>query len=448
MGLLHRVANVLHSAARSLENPRKPLSELSDNDLEAMGGGSRSSSGVRVSYSTALTHSPVWRGINLLSRDVAKLPLLVFQREGEGKRRAPEHRSYQLLRRKPNREMTAFVFKQTLVAHALLEGNGLAYIFRRGDGTPEELIPLVPGKSYPVRESGQLWYVTEVNGEWRKLYPENIFHLKGLSFDGLSGYRVIDKARESLGLGLAARDYGSRFFKNDARPGVVIEHPTSLSEAAATRLKAQWNAMHSGLDNAHRTAVLEEGMKINKFSSTARESQLIQTREFDIVEVANWIGVPAHKIGDKSRTAYASLEQENQSYLDDSLDPWLVNFEDEAQEKLLTEEEKQNDSHTIEFVRQALLRANLVDRANYYRVALGGRPWMKQNEVRALENLNPVDNGDTILDPLNMKDPGGNPDDPATGATAAKKPKPKKPGGGATADDELDDEEDDNDTEA
>jgi HK97 family phage portal protein len=440
MGIL----STLLGARRSLENPSTSLSDPDDWLWDALGA-KGSAAGVRVNRETALGYSPVWRGVNLLSRDVAKLPLLKYVRQGEGKERDKKHPLFRLLRRRPNREMTAFTFKQTLMGHALLEGNGLAYIFRRGDGTPDELIPLLPGTSYPVRVAGKLWYVTEVGGEQRKLLPENVFHVKGLGFDGLSGYRLIDKARESLGLGIAAREYGARYFSNNAEARVVIEHPKHLTPEAAKRMKDGWDKMHGGLENAHRTAILEEGASAKVISSTARNSQLLETRAFEIREVANWIGVPPHKLGDTTRTAFASLEQENQSYLDDALDPWLVNWEEESYEKLLSEEEKDSDEHVIEFLREALVRANLVDRANYYRTALGGRPWMKQNEVRARENLNPVEGGDDIKDPLNMGDAGGADNQPADNKPPPAKDESKSRRSPAADDDDDEDEDAEND---
>ncbi len=399
------------------ENPRFSLNDPAAWDLFT--GGEAAHSGTKVSPENALTYSPYWRGINLISRDVAKLPLFIYKRNGEGKDRDTAHPAYRLLRYKPNSEMTAFVFRQTLMAHALNWGNGLAYIYRTGGGIPLEIIPLLPDCSYAVRENGKLWYVTDIRGEMRKLNPADIFHIKGLSFDGLTGYALWQKAKHSLGLGMGAEEFGSRYFSNGAEPSVVIEHPGKLSDKAAKNLRDSWNSMHQGLTKAHKAAILEEGMKLNAFGSNARNSQLLETRQFQIRDVANWLGVPPHKLGDTTRTAFASLEQENQSYLDDALDPWLVNWEEECREKLLTEKEKVEDTHVIEFVRNALVRADLTARANYYRTALGGRPWMTQNEVRGRENLNPMEGGDTILEPLNMGDAGGADNEPDPAAVDA-----------------------------
>lgn len=430
-GFLVRVLGAPAEGRASLENPSTPLSNPDEWLYEALGA-RKSASGVRVNRETALTYAAVWRGTNLISRDVGKLPLVIYKRQGEGKARAPEHAAYNLLRRKPNQYMTAFVFRQTLQAHVLLRGNGYAYIFRRGDGTPLELLPLNPDSTYPVRENGVLMYITEISltvqgqtggapvVQLRKLPAADVLHIKGLSFDGLIGYDVITKARESLGLGIAMEEFGSRFFRNNAKPSVVIEHPGKLTDQAAKKLREQWNSIHSGLENAHKTAVLEEGMKLKEFSIAARNAQLIESRQFQIREVANWFGVPPHKLGDTTRTAFASLEQENQSYLDDALDPWLVNWEEECWDKLLTEEEKAGDTHVIEFMRHALVRANLADRGIFYSAALSAG-WISRDEVRARENLNPIPDGQgqVFLFPLNMAPNGIT---PAPAKKPAKKP--------------------------
>lgn len=397
-------------------SPENPSFDINDPEAWDVFGASPSDSGIRINSHSALRYAPVWRAVNLLSGDVAKLPCLIYERRGEGKRRAIDHHLFSLLRHKPNAEMTAFHFYQITMKNALIGRGGFAYIFRRGDGRAEEIIPLGAHCTYPVRANGKLWYVTTFrqNGRetMRKLEPDDVLHIRGLTLDGIESYDMAMMAKESIGLGLAAEKFSTRFFRNNGVPGLVIEHPGKLSDQAKRNLKASWNQMQGGLENAHKAAIMEEGMKAHVLSHKARESQLLELRKHQIIDVANYFGVPPHMLGDTSRTSYNSLEQENQAYLDRGLDVWLVNWEQELRDKLLTEREKREDSHTIEFLRQALVRADLTTRANYYRVALGGRPWMKQNEVRSLENLNPVEGGDEILDPLNMGKPGGNPNDP------------------------------------
>lgn len=419
MGAMQTLGAVFRA---SIENP---VVDLNNPDhWEEYFGASPSKSGVRVNRKSALGYAAFWRGVNLISRDMGKLPLVLYKRKGEGKEKDTKHPAFRLLRRKPNSEMTAFVFRQTLMGHALIEGNGYAYIFRKGSGDPTELIPLDPTVTYPVREGGKLWYVTTVRMEQRKLNPADVLHIKGLSFDGLIGYSVLEVARESLGLGVALRDYGSRFFSGNAEPGVILEHPKTLSAEAAKRLKASWDAMHAGLDNAHKTAVLEDGMTAKPLTIKAKEAQLLESRQFEVREIANWFGVPPSKLGDSQQRAYASLEQDSQQYLDEGLDPWCVNWEEECSEKLLTEREKEEDSHVIEFMRQALVRADMAARYNAYSIGINNGI-LSPNECRAKENMNPRKGGDEFIVASNAGNPGGNPNAKPIGAPGKAKPEAK-----------------------
>jgi HK97 family phage portal protein len=393
---------------RSLENPSTPLSDPDEWLVEAWGGG-KASSGVAVNAKSALTYSPVWRATCLISGYVAKIPLIVYRREGDGKERDTMHPAYRLLKHKANTNQTFFQFRLAQQARALLRGNAYAYIFRDGNASPLELVPLDPTNTYPVVENTRLLYVTKVGEEQRKLLAENVLHIRGLG-DDLAGHSVIGYARESFGLGMAAQKYGSVFFRNSARPSVVLQHPATLGEEAARTLRESWEKMHTGLEEKHRIAILEEGMTLNPFSMSNEDAQFLETRQQEIREVANWFGLPPHKLGDTTRTAYASLEQENQSLLDDCLDPWYVNWESECWDKLLSEEQKAADSHVIEFLRQALVRANLNDRSNFYASALQNG-WMNRDEIRGLENLNPLPDGEgkKFFWPLNMAE--GPPDE-------------------------------------
>lgn len=416
MGLL---SQILMPRAATPENPRFNINSPEAWDMLA--AGNASSSGVRVTRSTALTYPAFWRGVNLIANAVGKVPLFVYERVGDGKQRATTHPAYQLLRYSPlpgRAESTAFDYKRTKMGHVLCRGNGYSYIFRDGDATPRELLLLDPDATYPVRYNGRLWYVTTIEGEERKLVAENVLHWKGLGWDGLCGYDVLTFAAEALGEGIAKQKYSAKFFGNNARPGVVIEVPTKLKDGGAQALLAGWSKMHQGLDNAHKTAVLDNGAKVNPFTIDADKAQLIESRKISLVDTANVLNLPPHKLGHDGTTAFASLEQENQSWLDDCIDPWFCMIEAETREKLLTEREKVDDSHVIEFLRQALIRADMVARANYYRTALGGRPWMLPDEVRGAENLNPL-GGEAAeyLNPLNMgkggadnqpTDPNGN----------------------------------------
>lgn len=389
-------------AAGGVENPSNPLVP---NWWEG-GGSGRSDAGITVNRNSALTYSAIWRGVTLKSGDVGKLPLCVYKVVGDGKEKDFDHPAYRLLHDEPNSEMTAFVFKQTLEAHRILQGNGYAYIARKGNGDPAELIPLDPEHTWIVRESGKLAYMTEyqiLNGAWerRRIPAADMLHIKGLGYNGLTGYVMTEYGANSIGLGMAAQRYGSKFLANNARPSAVIEVTGNMSAEAQRTFLTQWETMHQGIESSHKTAILTNGAKLNPFSINAKDSQLLETREFEIREISNWIGVPPHKLGDKSRSAYNTLEQENQSYLDDSLDPSLVTWEQECRKKLLTEKEKRTRSRSVEFVRQALVRADLPARYSAYAIAITNGI-MNSNEARALENMNPREGGNKYLTPLNM----------------------------------------------
>lgn len=399
---------------RSLENPRTPLSNPAEWLIEGLGGGP-STSGMTINRKTALTYSPFWRGVTLISTDIGKLPLTLFRRlPGGGKERAVEHPAYRLARWKPHPLITAFYFRQTITSHVLIKGNGYAFIVRAGNGDPTELIVLDPDVTFPVREreTGVVSYVTTVNGEMRKMAFENVLHIKGLGFDGLQGYSVVEFAKDSLGLGMGAQKYGAVYFRNNARPNVVLEHPGTLKPEARELLRKSWEHMHQGLDNQHRVAVLWQGMKANVLSTEPKKSQLVETRKHEIIETANWFGVPAHKLGDTTSTSFASLQEENQSYLDDALEGRLINWESEFRGKLLTEEQKENDTHFFEFNRRALVKANLSERFEGYTKALAAG-WMSRDEVRDAENMNPIPDGTggEFLVPLTMGPSGGEDDD-------------------------------------
>ncbi len=421
MGLLTKIL------AATPENPRFGLND--PNAWNLFLAGNTAATGVVVSRDTALTFSPWWRGVNLIARDVGKLPFQVKKLQASGKQPDRKHPAYALLYRKPNRYQTALQFRLQLTSHAVAGGNGYAHIVRDGGGRPVELLPMSPDVVTPVREiqgdQVRLWYVVQVRSENRKLMPEDVLHVKGMGYDGLVGHAPYEYGRESIGLGLAAAKFGSIYFRNAGRPSIVLQHPGRIKEETAKRLRLDWERMHAGLDNAHRTAILEEGMEAKEISANAKDAELAVTREFQIRDVANFLCVPPHKLGDDTRTSYSSLEQENTVYLTEGLDFWLVNWEHECDDKLLAEEEKDDETHACLFDRRQLLRADMVARSTYFRTALGGAAWMSVDEVRGDEGLE-ASGQDEVVQPLNMGKPGGNPDTPPPPVQTPAPPPPKK----------------------
>jgi len=261
---------------------------------------------------------------------------------------------------------------------------------------------LDPDETWPVRENGKLYYTTTVvSGGERKtriLGADEVLHIKGLSYDGLVGYSVISYVAETFGRGLGAARYASRFFKNSAVPSIIVEVPGQMKPDAQERFLEQWNARQGGLDNAHSAAILTNAASVKPITIPAKDAQLLEMREFEIKDIANLFGIPPHKLGDSSRTAYNSLEQEQRAFLDECLDAWLVNIETECFDKLLTEKQKRTDSHTIEYLRSALVRADIKTRYETYSTgrAIG---ILSANECRAKENMNPIDGGDSYDNP-------------------------------------------------
>ena len=363
-------------------------------------GGRDTSSGVSVTTNSALNYSSFFQGVNLISGDVSRIPLVLYRREDGGKEKATEHPAYYLMRRKPSADLTVNHLLRTLTAHAIIHGNGYAYIFRNSSFVPQELLLLDPSITFPVRENGRLWYVTQVSGELRRLSPANVLHIRGLGSDGLVGYGVVDRARESLGLGLAAERFGSSFFGNGATSSGLLEYPGKLTDTTVGRIRSQWNSMHQGLQKAHRVAVLEAGIKFHQLSVPPEQAQFLETRRFQRQEIASWLNLPPHKLGDESRTSYNSIESENLDYLN-RLDHWLDAFESECWDKLLTESEKRSDDLFFEFHRVSLLKVDADQRSKLYHSYLQDGV-MSPNEVRAAENMNPREGGNKYYLPLNM----------------------------------------------
>jgi HK97 family phage portal protein len=410
----------------SIENPAVPLTDL-DEDDPVWGSltGDLSASGAKVNRRKALGHSAIWRGVNLIAGDVGRHTFRVYQyAPGGGLIDAPGHPAAAVMRR-PNPWMTPFTFRQTLQAHALLSGNGYAYIFRNPDtAQPLELWPLT-GKTWPVRVNGEMWYVSQSSNplpgkrrnaaSYVKIRGVDMIHIHGLGFDGIQGYAVLQVLRETIGGALAARDYGSRYFKNDASPGVVLEVPASMPDKAIKMLRESWAELHVGYQNSHRPAILRDGVKlVTGTRGNARDAQLLENRQFDSRDIANILGIPPHKVGDPSRTAYNSLESENQGYHEDTLGRWFAVWEQECDAKLLTEVEKNTESHCCKFDPRPLSRVSLAARTAYYSAALMNG-WLNVDEVRAEEGLNPLPGGlgKVYRNPVNLAPAAPAPAEPA-----------------------------------
>lgn len=370
----------------SLENPAMSLTD--PETWDGVGGYEPSSSGVRVTAKKAIGYPPLWRGVNLICRDIAKLPLPLYKRDDEnGKIEARDHPSYPLLRKRAVPGiMKAITFKMTMQFHALMYGNGCAAIIRDFAGRARELMILDPLETCAAIVDGMLWYKTKIGGNDIRLPARDVFHIKGLSHNGVWGLDVIEVMSNALGLGLAAREYGAKFFANGSNSSGLLMIPGHFDQTKVENTIKAWNKMQTGLTKSHRVALLQDGVKYQPLTIDAEKAQLLETRQFEAKEVANILCIPPHKIGDESKANYNSLEQENQSYLDESLDPWCCEWETEGDEKLLTEEEKEADSHFFEFKRDAKLRTDASTRATFYK-GLSEIGVLTVNDILRKENL-------------------------------------------------------------
>lgn len=360
-----------------------------------------SAAGIGVTPDSAMTSSAVYACVRILSETVASLPLVMYRRQDRGKTRAPEHPLYRLLHDQPNDFMTALELRETLQAHLALWGNAYAQLDYNGAGQVTGIFPLRPDKMQRIETQGgqRVYHYQTPSGQVIPLNGARIWHLRGLGSDGLFGYSPIQLMRNSVGLSMATEKYGAKFFGNGARPGGVLEHPGKLSDASANRLRSSWNEMHMGLDNSHKVAILEEGLKWHEVGLPPEDSQFLETRRFQVQEIARIYRVPPHMLADLERATFSNIEHQGIEFVVHTIRPWLVRWEQSISSNLMTERDRQTfyPEHLVD----GLLRG---DTASRYQAYATGRQngWLSANDIRALENMNPVDGGDVYLVPLNM----------------------------------------------
>lgn len=354
-----------------------------------MGG---STSGKNVNERSAMQMTAVYACVRILSEAIAGLPLHMYRyRDDGGKEKAVDHTLYRLLHDEPNPEMTSFVFRETLMTHLLLWGNAYAQVIRNGKGEVLALYPLMPSRMTVDRtKDGRIVYIysrdqSEVGAGKDSqvvLTSDDVLHIPGLGFDGLVGYSPIAMAKNAIGMAIACEEYGARFFANGASPSGVLEHPGTLKDPK--RVRDSWNAAYGGTSNAHKVAVLEEGMKYVPISISPNEAQFLETRKFQIDEIARIFRVPPHMVGDLEKSSFSNIEQQSLEFVKYTLDPWVVRWEQSLSRALLTPDEKK--TFFFRFNVDGLLRGSYHERMQGYSVGIQNG-FMSPNDVRELENL-------------------------------------------------------------
>lgn len=353
-------------------------------------------SGKAVTERSSMQMTAVYACVRILSETVAELPLHLYKYSDNGKEKAIDHPLYRLLHDEPNPEMSSFVFRETLMTHLLLWGNAYAQIIRNGKGDIVALYPLMPNKMTVDRdENGQICYLynrssddaptMKSNSFTVKLSTSDVLHIPGLGFDGLVGYSPIAMAKNAIGLAIATEEYGAKFFANGAAPGGVLEHPGTIKDP--NKVREAWQSQFGGSGNANKIAVLEEGMKYTPISISPEQAQFLETRKFQINEIARIFRVPPHMVGDLEKSSFSNIEQQSLEFVKYTLNPWIVRWEQSLSRILFTEHEKQE--YFFKFNVEGLLRGDYESRMNGYATARQNG-WMSANDIRELENLDRI----------------------------------------------------------
>lgn len=365
--------------------------------------------GVNVTPELAMTYGAVFACVNVISQTLASLPLITYRRLARGRERAVDFPLYSILHDLPNPEMTSFDMRQALMGHVALRGNGFAEIVSDRGGRVRELWPLRPDRMRLGRnQAGKLEYIytlpQSIGGGEKTFRMEQIWHIRGLTSSGLWGLSPVGQAMQTVALGLAMDEFGSRFFGNGAQPGFWLKHPQQLKEAAYERLKKSFEQRNSGLTNAHRIAILEEGMSVEKIGIAPDEAQFLESRKFQIREVARWFRMPPHMIQDLENATFTNIEHQGIEFVVHTVRPWAVNLEQSISRCLLLEDERKQ--YYAEHLVDGLLRGDTQSRYTAYQSAIN-TGWMVPNEAREKENLNPIDGLDEPRMQLSYTTVGG-----------------------------------------
>tara|TARA_R110002020_G_scaffold231993_2_gene443384 strand:+ start:316 stop:1515 length:1200 start_codon:yes stop_codon:yes gene_type:complete len=353
---------------------------------------------VAINQNTALTFSAVFAAVRILSESIASLPVNLYKKTIDGTRSIQNANPLQaLISVEPNQMMTSYNFFNAMVSNLVLQGNAYAFISRNGTGRPEALHILDPQNVKILYHENEVFY--EIKKVELPVPATEILHFTGLSFDGIKGKSPIEVQRDTLSLAVSANKYGGQFFTNAATPKGVLQHPGKITKEAADRLRSSWNQSYGGVYNAHKTAVLEEGMTFKTIQMNPQDVDFLNTRKFQVNEIARIFRIPPHLLADLERATFSNIEAQQIDFVVHTIRPYLVNIEQEMNKKLLRETEKKD--HYVKFSIQGLLRGDSEARSKYYQT-LNQIGVLSINEIRAFEDMNPVADGDTHYYPLNF----------------------------------------------
>lgn len=361
---------------------------------ETFPGGS-TSSGTSVSSDTAMRQATVYSCVNVLSRALAQLPCHLYKTEGRDRLKATDKEEYRLIHNRPNDWMTPSEFKSMIMNHLALRGNFIAYKTYI-KGRVDELLPIVPDNIVEVKQNKD-WSLTYrlkfQDGSVRDVMSDKILHIRGMVANGFMGVNPIQQIRESIGLGLAAEEFGARYFGNGTHPGMIVEHPGHISDTASKNLTNSLTAAHSGLGKAHRLMLLEEGMKAQKVTIDPKDAQFLELRQYQRSEIVDIFFATPLSLLQKSdgNATYASAEQFSIGFVVYSLVPWLVGIEEAFNRDILSGDDRKNLYY--KFVTQGLLRGSFKDQMDGFAVAIT-KEIMNPNECRDLLDMNPYEGGD------------------------------------------------------
>lgn len=392
-GLFERRASV------NVAHPKDPV-------LASWFATANTAAGVSVSHEQAMRLTAVYRAVKIIAESIGQLPCKIYGRKSDGTRYVDyNHDLYELLHDRPNRWQTPIEFKEMLTGHAVLRGNGYAEKIPSPTKPIAELIPLHPDRvrAFWAPDGLPAYEYRDLKGQPRIILQSEMLHIRAFSSDGLLGLDPISYMRESLGLALAAEEFGSRFFGNGSNPTGVLEIDGKLSDPAYKRLVESWQERHQGLANAHRPAILEEGLKWQSIGIHPNQAQFLETRKFQVTEIARMFGVPPHMLADLERATFTNIEHQGLEFIKYCLGPWLVRWEETVKRDLIYGRYKK--THYAKFNADAFARGDTKSRFESYRI---GREIgvLSANDIREREDMDRIEGGDTYLQPLNMTKQG------------------------------------------